>query len=276
MELILLIVVAALVIVLLILSLTKGNNQTQAEQLQTALRQQMQENREELNRSIRELRLEMTQTLNQNMQQLQDVLHKNMLTNGELQRQKFDMMARQQESLIKSTEKRLDDMTFLCQQDFLNNKYEIQKESPKTQEYIKQKLGLKKQLEPTDSPVYKEMIANASKLRIAQERLRKGEIDLNTYNRIKTKLGAKFTGTVYQEMADSNSPEINAGKRYLEQLRTDNKSLIGEYTIQRIDGTNFTYQFRNNEGKKTFSVKVSFFVNEKKNVLYTISSLQKK
>ena len=110
MELILLIVVAALVIVLLILSLTKGNNQTQAEQLQTALRQQMQENREELNRSIRELRLEMTQTLNQNMQQLQDVLHKNMLTNGELQRQKFDMMARQQESLIKSTEKRLDDM----------------------------------------------------------------------------------------------------------------------------------------------------------------------
>ena len=116
MELILLIVVAALVIVLLILSLTKGNNQTQAEQLQTALRQQMQENREELNRSIRELRLEMTQTLNQNMQQLQDVLHKNMLTNGELQRQKFDMMARQQESLIKSTEKRLDDMRTMVEE----------------------------------------------------------------------------------------------------------------------------------------------------------------
>ena len=116
MELILLIVVAALVIVLLILSLTKGNNQTQAEQLQTALRQQMQENREELNRSIRELRLEMTQTLNQNMQQLQDALHKNMLTNGELQRHKFDMMARQQESLIKSTEKRLDDMRTMVEE----------------------------------------------------------------------------------------------------------------------------------------------------------------
>ena len=116
MELILLIVVAALVIVLLILSLTKGNNQTQAEQLQTALRQQMQENREELNRSIRELRLEMTQTLNQNMQQLQDVLHKNMLTNGELQRQKFDMMARQQEPLIKSTEKWLDDMRTMVEE----------------------------------------------------------------------------------------------------------------------------------------------------------------
>ena len=72
-----------------------------------------------------------------------------------------------------------------------------------------------------------------------------------------------------------NSPERYI-KKWRIQLRTDNKSLIGEYTIQRIDGTNFTYQFRNNEGKKTFSVKVSFFVNEKKNVLYTISSLQKK
>ena len=101
MESILLIVIAVLVIVLLVLSLTKGNNQNQAEQLQAALRQQMQENREELNRSIRELRMEMTQVLNQNMQQLQDVLHKNMMTTGELQRQKFDTMARQQESLIK-------------------------------------------------------------------------------------------------------------------------------------------------------------------------------
>ena len=116
MELILLIVIAVLMIVLLVLSLTKGNNQTQAEQLQIALRQQMQENREELNRSIRELRMEMTQTLNQNMQQLQDVLHKNMMTTGELQRQKFDMMARQQEALLKSTEKRLDDMRLMVEE----------------------------------------------------------------------------------------------------------------------------------------------------------------
>ena len=53
-------------------------------------------------------------------------------------------------------------------------------------------------------------------------------------------------------------------KRYLEQLCADNNPLIGEYTTQRIDGTNFTYQFHNNEGKETFSVKVAFFVNEKK------------
>ena len=39
-----------------------------------------------------------------------------MLTNGELQRQKFDTMARQQESLIKSTEKSLDDMRTMVEE----------------------------------------------------------------------------------------------------------------------------------------------------------------
>ena len=116
MELILLIVIAALAVISIVLSLAKGNNHAQAEQLQAALRQQMQENREELNRSIRELRMEMTQTINQSMQQLQDALHKNMITNGELQRQKFDTMARQQEMLLKSTEKRLDDMRLMVEE----------------------------------------------------------------------------------------------------------------------------------------------------------------
>ena len=55
MELILLIVIAALAVISIVLSLAKGNNHAQAEQLQAALRQQMQENREELNRSIREI-----------------------------------------------------------------------------------------------------------------------------------------------------------------------------------------------------------------------------
>lgn len=73
--------------------------------LESALRQQMQENREELNRSIRELRME-----------LQDAMHKNMLTTSELQRQKFDNMARQQEKLILSTEKRLDDMRLMVEE----------------------------------------------------------------------------------------------------------------------------------------------------------------
>ncbi|MDR0892610.1 MAG: DNA recombination protein RmuC [Mediterranea sp.] len=113
MELILLLLIAAGVAAMLFRTLA-GKRETDA--LQQALRQQMQENREELNRSIRELRMEMTQTLAQNMQQLQDALHKNMLTNGELQRQRFDTMARQQEQLVKSTEKRLDDMRLMVEE----------------------------------------------------------------------------------------------------------------------------------------------------------------
>ncbi|MEG2332597.1 MAG: DNA recombination protein RmuC [Bacteroides sp.] len=116
MEVTLLIVVILLLAVLIVLVLTKNNGQHQTEQLQSALRQQLQENREELNRSIRELRMEITQTLNQSIQQLQDALHKNMLTSGELQRQKFETMARQQEVLIQSTEKRLDDMRLMVEE----------------------------------------------------------------------------------------------------------------------------------------------------------------
>ena len=115
MELTLLLIIAALLVALLVLTLTR-NNRAQSEEMQRALRQQMQENREELNRSIRELRMEMTQTLNQGLQQLQDAMHKNMMTTGELQRQKFDAMARQQETLIQSTEKRLDDMRVMVEE----------------------------------------------------------------------------------------------------------------------------------------------------------------
>ena len=116
MELILLIAIALLVVVCIFLLISKGKDNSQNEQLQTALRQQMQENREELNRTIRELRMEMTQTLNQNMQQLNDALHKGMQTNSELQRERFDGMARQQEQLVKSTEKRLDDMRLMVEE----------------------------------------------------------------------------------------------------------------------------------------------------------------
>ncbi|WP_071146612.1 DNA recombination protein RmuC [Bacteroides ihuae] len=115
MELTLLVLNTALLIILLILLFTK-NNSKQSDQLQAALRQQMQENREELSRNIRELRMEVMQTLNQSMQQLQDAMHKNMLTTGELQRQKFDAMTRQQENLILSTEKRLDDMRLMVEE----------------------------------------------------------------------------------------------------------------------------------------------------------------
>lgn len=78
---------------------------TSSDKLETALRQQMQENREELSRSIRELRMEMAQAM-----------HQNMLTTGEMQKQRFQSMAHQQEQLIQSTEKRLDEMRVMVEE----------------------------------------------------------------------------------------------------------------------------------------------------------------
>ena len=69
MEIVLLTVNLVLLLVLLFLFI--GRRQTkQWDELQTVLRQQMQENREELNRSIRELRMEITQTLSENIRHL--------------------------------------------------------------------------------------------------------------------------------------------------------------------------------------------------------------
>lgn len=116
MEIILLVIVIVLLLACLIVILTKNKSSDLNDQIQIALRQQMQENREEMNRTIRELRMEITQTLNQNMQQLNDALHKGMQNNSELQRERFDSMARQQESLVKSTEKRLDDMRLMVEE----------------------------------------------------------------------------------------------------------------------------------------------------------------
>src|SRR3712207_2462965 len=65
---------------------------------------------------MRELRMEITQAFDRNMQQIQDALHKNMITNGELQRQKFETMTRQQQQLMQSTEKRLDDMRLMVEE----------------------------------------------------------------------------------------------------------------------------------------------------------------
>lgn len=115
MELILLIIALALLIINLIILLAK-NNRTQTERIESILRQEMKQNREELGQSIRELRTELNQTLNYSIRQMQDTLHKNLLTGNELQREKFDVMGKQQDALVKSTEKRLDDMRVMVEE----------------------------------------------------------------------------------------------------------------------------------------------------------------
>ena len=109
MELILLIVILILLIANLTVLLMK-NNRVQTERLEDLFRQEMKENREEMSRNMRELRTELNQTLSLSTQQMQTTLHRNLMTTNEMQREKFDAINRQQDILVKSTEKRLDDM----------------------------------------------------------------------------------------------------------------------------------------------------------------------
>ena len=115
MELILLIVILFFLIANLVVLLMK-NNRVQTERLEDLFRQEMKENREEMSRNMRELRTELNQTLSLSTQQMQTTLHRNLMTTNEMQREKFDAMNRQQDILVKSTEKRLDDMRLMVEE----------------------------------------------------------------------------------------------------------------------------------------------------------------
>lgn len=112
---ILLIVAIMLLIANLVVTLTR-NKRPQTDRLEALLHTEAKENREELARNIRDLRSELNQTLNYAIRNMQDTLHKNLLTGNELQREKFAAMGKQQEALIKSTEKRLDDMRLMVEE----------------------------------------------------------------------------------------------------------------------------------------------------------------
>ena len=115
MELILLTIILFLLIANLCVALMK-NNRKQTERLEMLFRQEMKENREEMNRNMRELRTELNQALNLSTQQMQATLHRNLMTTNEMQREKFEAMGRQQDLLVKSTEKRLDDMRVMVEE----------------------------------------------------------------------------------------------------------------------------------------------------------------
>ena len=112
MELILLTAILILLMANLFVVLLKSNRK-QTESLQSFIRQEMKENREEMARNMRELRTEINQTLNLSTQQMQTTLHRNLMTTNEMQREKFEAMNRQQDVLVKSPEKRLDEMRLM-------------------------------------------------------------------------------------------------------------------------------------------------------------------
>ena len=115
MELILLTIILILLMTNLFVVLLKSNRK-QTNQLETLLRQEMKENREELSRNMRELRTELNQALSLSTQQMQTTLHRNLMTTNEMQREKFENMNRQQDILVKSTEKRLDEMRIMVEE----------------------------------------------------------------------------------------------------------------------------------------------------------------
>lgn len=81
-----------------------------------AIREQMAENRMELGRKIEELRKELSSNQALQLQQLLDTLNRNLLTTNELQREKLEAITRQQELLIRSTEKRLDEIRLMVEE----------------------------------------------------------------------------------------------------------------------------------------------------------------
>lgn len=115
MELILLTIILILLMTNLFVVLLKSNRK-QTEQLENLLRQEMKENREELGCNMRELRTELNQALSLSTQQMQTTLHRNLMTTNEMQREKFEAMNRQQDILVKSTEKRLDEMRIMVEE----------------------------------------------------------------------------------------------------------------------------------------------------------------
>lgn len=115
MELILLTSILILLAANLFVALSK-NNRKQTDQLESLFRQEMKENREEMSRNMRELRTELNQALSLSTQQMQTTLHRNLITTNEMQREKFESMNRQQDILVKSTEKQLDEMRLMVEE----------------------------------------------------------------------------------------------------------------------------------------------------------------
>ena len=120
------------------------------EELTRTLREQFAENRMELSNRVEELRKEIAGNQAMQLQQIQETLNRNLLTTNELQREKLEAMTRQQEQLVKSTEKRLDDMRLMVEeklQKTLNERIGQSFELVRTQlENVQQGLGEMKSL----------------------------------------------------------------------------------------------------------------------------------
>ena len=120
------------------------------EELTRTMRELLAENRMELSGRVEDLRKEVAGNQALQLQQIQETLNRNLLTTNELQREKLEAMTRQQEQLVKTTEKRLDDMRLMVEeklQKTLNERIGQSFELVRTQlENVQQGLGEMKSL----------------------------------------------------------------------------------------------------------------------------------
>lgn len=203
MELFVLILILLVSVVHLIWYSVKSNKKQDTSHLEMLMREQFRDNREELSRTIREFRIEISQTLDNSIRQMQDTLHKNMLTGNELQKEKFEAMGRTQEALIKSTEKRLDDMRLMVEeklQKTLNERIGQSFEIVRTQlENVQKGLGEMKSL-AQDVGGLKKVLSNV-KMR-------------GTFGEVQ--LGALLEQIMSPEQYDSNVKTKNNGTEFVE------------------------------------------------------------
>ena len=120
------------------------------EELTRTMREQLTDNRMELSNRIEAVRKEVAGNQALQLQQIQETLNRNLLTTNQLQREKLEAMTRQQEQLVQSTEKRLDDMRLMVEeklQKTLNERIGQSFELVRTQlENVQQGLGEMKNL----------------------------------------------------------------------------------------------------------------------------------
>lgn len=116
METFLILISLILNIILLFLFITRIPHKKETSDMEVFLREQFRENREELNNTVNNFRSELTRTLSDSIRQIQETLHRNLQMGNELQKEKMEIMTHSQEALIKSTEKRLDDMRLMVEE----------------------------------------------------------------------------------------------------------------------------------------------------------------
>lgn len=81
-----------------------------------ALDEHLRHNREELSRTIRDFRSELTQSFDRLAAQMRQLMDQHFQLTGEVQREKFQSMMQAQEALVRSTERRLDEMRAMVEE----------------------------------------------------------------------------------------------------------------------------------------------------------------